>query len=547
MRPINRLPPEILLHIFSLAPKKTPFLRGRGSKPLWPFNVPDMRDLRHLSQVCTHWREVALVAPALWSAYREGGVYRSSPRLNSLYIARCPTGPIDIYVDNSFSNNLRELLLDRGHQVRQLHVQIGGGLNSHDEDARQLVATLSHMNAELLEHCCLQLLRDASAHLQQIPSLCRHGNATRLRSLSLSVYSALPQWELPSLVRCLLSKFDQYGGLSNMALDPSSLLRFLSGTPRLEILHLYWIMVLPFQQTPPPPQPISLTRLRYLSYMPPSNTPCTDFLLHIHKPSRCQVDIGGIVAHEIWHGDAVQSVIRTWHGAALPMKIMGIEVEIQGPGILLFTLELARGASPEWSGCTRIRLNSRSFSNATGFWRPLLTPELCAELEEVRVDVSGECEYAAETAAELAAMWPLFVKIRKLSVAFRWDRSDKYLDVVRRVLEPLAPPTDALAMHPSLDTLNLMYIEAGNWDVAQYLTDFLSARTSRGGRVRRLVLGAPKYEYPPFDVSRLKTYVDEFVWLEYKVDLKEWPVPIDRKNESELVGADWPVWISMKS
>ena len=534
MRPINRLPTEILLDIFSLVPRKRPFLKGM-SATIWPFFVPNIDDLRAASQVCTRWREVALGAPALWSAYREDYVYRRSITLYSLYLARCPTGPIDIYVNDSFSR-VKQLLLERGHQVRQLHVEIGGG---RDEDARQLVATLPNMTADVLEHCSLLLPPVAYARLQQSSSLCRHGTATRLRSLFLSVTRVLPQWELPSLIRCVLSEWQ---GRSE-AIDPSSLLTFLSGTPNLEILHLEKITVSPFQQTPPPQQQIPLTRLRYLSYTPSSGIISLDFLLHILRPSRCQLDIDGVELDRIFWGD-VQNAVRTLHGAALPTK-MGIHVRRQIFGTAHVSLELARGASPDWSGCTRIQF--KPFSNTAQFWRSLLTPDFCAEVEEVRVDITGYCEDG--TAMELAAIpiWPLFVKIRELSLAFRWDATkNEYLRNVRSALELLFPQSDALAVRPCLDTLNV-YVDVGDAGVIQYFADFLAARTARGRRVRRFVLGGP--EDPPLGVARLMEHVDEFFWLEYEDPSEDWmdigwPVPIDRDDGSALIGADWPTWIS---
>src|SRR5882757_2973135 len=51
MRPVNRLPPELLVHIFS-------FLGGGA------FVVP-------ASHVCRRWRDVALDTPSLWTVIRE--------------------------------------------------------------------------------------------------------------------------------------------------------------------------------------------------------------------------------------------------------------------------------------------------------------------------------------------------------------------------------------------------------------------------------------------------------------------------------------------
>ncbi|KAI0687517.1 hypothetical protein C8Q76DRAFT_759815 [Earliella scabrosa] len=540
-RPINRIPSEILLRILSLAQRKSPFMGEKishmdKSTTHWPFPIPDIDDLRHLSQVCTRWREVALAAPALWSTFRE--INHRSSTLDSLYLTRCPSGPIDIYVDTSFSDELKQQLLQRGPQIRQFHMKVTGTNVVWAAPHRQVIATLATTDASALEHCSLLLPLPASVRLQRTPALSGHGTATRLRSLFLSVTAVLPQWELPALTRCVLT-CPSFGNNIGDVIDTSSLLAFLSGTPQLEVMHLYRITVRQLYEPPPSHHRVPVSKLRYLCYNPRVlDMPyLTDFLAHLLMPSQCQLDIDSINLTQITIS-AFQSTIQVLVRGAFPPTKVGIHVNRAQPGTMQVSLELARGASPELSGCTRIKFEPTV--NGASFWSALLTPQFCAEIEECRVNVTGEREN--ETAEGLAAMWPLLVKVRKLSVAFRLRSSD-YLGALRRALEPLCTPIDGSVMHPSLGTLDV-YIDVGARDVIQYLADFLGARASRGGRVRRFVLGATEFGR---DLAGPQEHVDEFVRLEFEDNPRswmDWPLPRDRDNDSELVGANWPAWTS---
>ncbi|KAF8599515.1 hypothetical protein BDV93DRAFT_298423 [Ceratobasidium sp. AG-I] len=70
---INRLPPELLLSIFTTAIESS-----RAARLIQPFRTDTSLDLANvISSVCTYWRQIALDTPALWSDIdptRKGGL-----------------------------------------------------------------------------------------------------------------------------------------------------------------------------------------------------------------------------------------------------------------------------------------------------------------------------------------------------------------------------------------------------------------------------------------------------------------------------------------
>ena len=107
MRPVNRLPTELLIHIFS-------FLGGGA------FVVP-------ASQVCRRWRDVALDTPSLWTVIREE---------DDLFLARCfmkrsrhakldVSFVIDMRTPGDFGI-LRGLVIPHALRIRRLHLDVFG-------------------------------------------------------------------------------------------------------------------------------------------------------------------------------------------------------------------------------------------------------------------------------------------------------------------------------------------------------------------------------------------------------------------------------------
>ncbi|KAG8704496.1 hypothetical protein FRC09_003494 [Ceratobasidium sp. 395] len=94
-RCINKLPSELLLRIFRVGDEEQRAMRNAG-EPYYGF-----QDL--ITQVCTHWRNVATNAPALWTYLY---VSRSPPNhFAALYLDRCGSTAlldIDLEMTNNF-------------------------------------------------------------------------------------------------------------------------------------------------------------------------------------------------------------------------------------------------------------------------------------------------------------------------------------------------------------------------------------------------------------------------------------------------------------
>lgn len=107
MRPINRLPPELLVHIFS-------FLGGGA------FVVP-------AAQVCQRWRDIALDTPSLWTVIREeDAVFTAECFMDRSRHAKLDFSfIIDMREPEDFVI-LRNLVIPHASRIRRLHLDVFG-------------------------------------------------------------------------------------------------------------------------------------------------------------------------------------------------------------------------------------------------------------------------------------------------------------------------------------------------------------------------------------------------------------------------------------
>ncbi|KAB5590376.1 F-box-like domain containing protein [Ceratobasidium theobromae] len=106
--PISVLPPEIMLRIFKFVIGAQPGIIGKGKDRLNIQSVslrfPKYPDL--LSHVCSHWRQIALASPALWTyidlAHHDLLGQKLVARAKA-YITRAHQSPLDIRVVDLFS------------------------------------------------------------------------------------------------------------------------------------------------------------------------------------------------------------------------------------------------------------------------------------------------------------------------------------------------------------------------------------------------------------------------------------------------------------
>jgi hypothetical protein len=95
-RPINMLPPEILVEIFhEVYPLLTRF-------PPSTEDYPWQDDLVKISHVCSHWRQTALACPSLWSAIHVSG---SRARHAPVFLKRSMCTSLRIFLSGGDSSD----------------------------------------------------------------------------------------------------------------------------------------------------------------------------------------------------------------------------------------------------------------------------------------------------------------------------------------------------------------------------------------------------------------------------------------------------------
>ncbi|KAH7326864.1 hypothetical protein B0J17DRAFT_710138 [Rhizoctonia solani] len=85
---INRLPPEILSHILLIGTEL--------DRKVWRWESQNAQSQRVASHVCSHWRDVAVGTPSLWTFIH---ILGPPDEYIALYITRSGDAPLDILID----------------------------------------------------------------------------------------------------------------------------------------------------------------------------------------------------------------------------------------------------------------------------------------------------------------------------------------------------------------------------------------------------------------------------------------------------------------
>ncbi|KAI1787950.1 hypothetical protein LXA43DRAFT_1027019 [Ganoderma leucocontextum] len=157
--PINRLPPEILAHIFALIPGRRPY--GDVETGVhWPFAQTIVEDLHALPKVCRSWRELALATPALWTTVSTS-CSQSEDAIDfylrhSIYLPEDPSLELKIHLASAeVVPRIKELLLRNAPRVRELY-------HLADLPDRELCEVHKSFDAEALEKCLLLALNPSA-------------------------------------------------------------------------------------------------------------------------------------------------------------------------------------------------------------------------------------------------------------------------------------------------------------------------------------------------------------------------------------------------
>ncbi|EMD32139.1 hypothetical protein CERSUDRAFT_119114 [Gelatoporia subvermispora B] len=203
--PINRLPHDILSTIFHCVPEPEKF---PYPTPEWELYAPNCASVSRLTQVCTHWRDIAINTPTLW---RRLGDALPVPTIRE---RACGT-PLDLFVMERHVQQTKTLLSE-GLPLRELHAS--------SREIFPLLMKYPAPDLETLELSEFDLDRDSE---ETASAMLFQGSTPRLRELVLWRPHMLPGNSFSNLTRLFISR-------PNTEITLSKILTWLSASPTLE-------------------------------------------------------------------------------------------------------------------------------------------------------------------------------------------------------------------------------------------------------------------------------------------------------------------------
>ncbi|RDX43589.1 hypothetical protein OH76DRAFT_1409977 [Lentinus brumalis] len=518
--PINRLPPEILTDIFSMLRDELPVVAYFPAR--WPFKVYRTESLEPLLAVCRCWRDLVLGTPSLWNRFQAVHDRGSTKHFNRSF-----GSPVAIDIVSCYTRKMDAWCRQLEGQIRELHIHVKW--NRGEEVPGSIFDFLLAFSAPELVHCKINFLNVPFPlslwDSPSVPLFAGHGN--KLRSLYLAGTPLLPANTFPLLTRFALCHAPYVyfeDNKPNWNLD--DLVKFLSGSPRLEELYLCCITIqgrAPLSDNAHLPQSVKLHQLRYFAidaYGEPAIIPAIRMVdSAIISPPSCHrfyTPIHPVESIPMLLGDRAYRRLR---------------IDFSGRKLLQFADD---------QGSVSMCAPVRSESDWSQLHTLFQTSPVFEAIEELWLAL-GPTEY--EIIRSLPPLFSWFPKVRGLSITLNPFFAPHQCLTLEYVLSPLHADT---LMCPLLDTLCINL--PGSVTSVDQLEYMLSAR-SRRHPVRRLVVGYdPRLDLPVLaDVFAFERLVDELVIGEVMVPASlasDWLLDVHNAfdDERSAIKEGWPRW-----
>ncbi len=264
--PINRLPAEILVHIFSNLLQERRIDSTHDFADRWSFLAFDPRPIRPVLEVCQHWRQLALSTPTLWAHANNGNI-------NDRYLSLSRNAPLTVSLTwLRFTPEMCRSCIQAGSRITVLHIHIPEASIRYPHSLRKdtlsrLSRFLAEFPADSLRHCSIAF---PSAASEIMDTVLFRGGGQSLRSLHLSGMRFLPQIAFPKLNRLFIDRptRSQRGDTNLASWTIGDLVTFLAGCPDVQELVLapvdmHLVDTGPSAKTQP--RSVTLPRLRYFA------------------------------------------------------------------------------------------------------------------------------------------------------------------------------------------------------------------------------------------------------------------------------------------
>ncbi len=530
--------------MFSYVPDRVPAIPTYWEGRLhWPFAAPRTDQLRNVTAVCSQWRKLALGDSTLWSTFWESSNEFATCR--SLDLFRCPAGPLHVFTEAKNPQSLIKFVCEHAPRIRQLHCFDSDHGATLSQIAFTLFDTLGTVDFGLLQHLCLPLILDGPCELPLVTSV----TAATLRSLHMSS-SSLPFQCFPSLTRFVFW-YPRLANLGSPQIETRSLLRFLAGVPKLEVLHLLRLRIQSgAHESAEGARQVELCHLRYFTYeSDPKDVDIpslTHLLSHIRTPVHCYcINVDEIVIDENESSDGMHALVTQILGRRNRRRsTLYLLCDSAPHSCTQAVLEIQPEASEDTGGA-RIRIVFDYTDAAVSQSLDSFLSLSLGQVEEFRISVSGSRD---TTSGIIARIWPKLANVRNLAVSLWWPfNNGEYLGPLHDMLEPLRS-SERPPVCPRLEALD-MYVPVCEDPFMAAIGQTLASRTEAGFPVRRLAVYAGRFTYTTdtsvrchvthFDASRSYERSIWEYWPLLKSSSPANSLPSSHPAVYDPIGADW--------